>query len=205
MNEEIAVTLWGNSIEFISISELGSDKPRDLVRLRACIDTGRVRTSLGGIVRAIDFATVRLSKSEDNLTSGSFFISKEEEEFDLRDDEKLLDYKPYIELNIKLTTAQYSELLRQKGLDPEIEIITKLEVKSIPIDIEGEWGIGGELREVYVSSNVGEGSNRWINESLDRAFQTKMSKSYAHRYSQIRNISHEFASSAKCTTKPLEN
>ena len=162
MNEEIAVTLWGNSSEFISISELGSDEPRDVVRLRACIDTGRVRTTLSGIVRTIDFATLRLTKSDGNLTSGSFFISKEDEEFDYPNEKKLLDYRPYLELNIKLTSAQYSELLKQKGLDPEIEIITKLGVKSVPIDIEGEWGIGGELGEIYVSSKVGEGGNRCI-------------------------------------------
>lgn len=205
MNEDIAITLWGNSSEFISISELGSDKPRDTVRLRTCIDTGRVRTSLSGVVRTIDFATVRLSQSDDNLTSGSFFISKEEEEFDPLNDKKLLDYRPYIELNIKLTSTQYSELLRQKGLDPEIEIITKLEVKSIPIDIEGEWGVGGELGEIYVSSKVGEGGNRWINESLGRAFQSEMSKIYVHRYSQAINIANEFSSTAVCNEKPLDS
>ena len=205
MNEEIAVTLWGNSSEFISISELGSDEPRDVVRLRACIDTGRVRTTLSGIVRTIDFATLRLTKSDGNLTSGSFFISKEDEEFDYPNEKKLLDYRPYLELNIKLTSAQYSELLKQKGLDPEIEIITKLGVKSVPIDIEGEWGIGGELGEIYVSSKVGEGGNRWIDESLDRAFQSQMSKIYVHKYSQVKNIAHEFAASAKCTEKPLDS
>jgi hypothetical protein len=205
MNEEIALTLWGNSTEFISISESGSDNAREVVRLSACIDTGRVKTALCGIVKIIDFATVRLTKSDDNLTSGSFFISKEDEEFDHLDDKKLLDYSPYLELNIKLTSAQYSELLKQKGLDPEIEITTKLEVKSIPIDIEGEWGIGGELGEIYVSSKVGEGGNRWIDESLDRVFQSQMSKIYVHKYSQIKNIAHEFASSAKYTKKPLDS
>jgi len=205
MNEAISVSLWGNSSTFTSISESSSDKPRDVIRLRACIDTDLVKTTLGGIIRTIDFATVDLSKSDDNLTSGSFFISKEGEEFDRLDDKKLIEYRPYLELNIKLTSDHYSELLRHSSLDPEIEIITKLKVKSIPIDIDGEWGIGGELGGIYVSSKVGEGGNRWIDESLDRAFQSQMSKIYTHRYSQIKNIAHEFASSAKCTEKPLDN
>jgi hypothetical protein len=205
MNDLIAVTLWGNSSQFVSITESGSDKPQDVIKLRVCVDTGLVKTTLSGIIKSVDFATVRITQSEDNLTSGSFYISKEDEVVDHLEDRRLLDYRPYIELAIKLTPTQFSELLKLKGLDPEIEISAKLEVTSTPINIEGDWGIGGHLREIELNSKVGGEDNKWIGSCLERAFHSQMSDSYIDKYSQIKNIASEFASSARRNKKPLDS